>query len=129
MKKFEFQNNEVEFEMLGYMLKADAAEAEIELSAAQKDLAEFFDKITAGNADKQEIKTHIEFALTKIDAAFGEGTAKALFANRTVSLHDALDVVAYSLAALKEFENNKTDLYKSFRGNREERRTGLNPVR
>lgn len=129
MKKFEFQNNEITIEMLGLTLKADAAEAECEVSAAHKLISDFGAKVMSGKAEKKEIEGVMQEALVKIDNAFGEGTSAELFKNRTVSYHDVCDVICYISSACNEFEANKKELYESFRGNREERRGGPNLVK
>lgn len=129
MKKFEFQNNDITIEMCGHTLTADAAEVECALSAAHKNLGEFGVRAQRGEADKKEIESLLSDACTKIDTAFGEGTAEKIFRERTVSYHDMCDVVVYIIAACNAFEKNKKELYESYNGNREERRAGLNPVK
>lgn len=123
MKKFEFQNNNISVEINGVKLSCDAAEGECEITAAKNDLVEFSDKIIEGKADKKEIKKHIEFTLNKIDNVFGEGSSQRIFKDRVVSLHDCTDVVSYVLACFNDFEKSKKELYDSFSGSREERRT------
>lgn len=122
MKKFKFESNDVTIEINGVSLSCDAAIGECEISAAKRDLIEFSEKITAGQADKKEIERHIEFTLKKIDSAFGEGSCESIFKDRAISLHDCVDTVTYIIACFNEFENGKKELYDSFSGSREERR-------
>ena len=129
MKKFEFQNNDITIEMLGHTLQCDAAEIECSLSKAHKDLVEFGVRTQRGETNKKEIEELLAGSCTKIDEAFGAGTAEKIFAGRRVSYHDMCDVVTYIIAACNEFEHGKKSLYDSYNGNREERRAGLNPVK
>lgn len=114
MKKFEFQKNIFETEICGVILAADVTKAEVEISRAQKKLVSFAEKITAGEATENEISDKIMETCQSIDKAFGKGTAEKIFAERTISLHDCMDVVFYVVAALNQFEDGKQDLYKSF---------------
>ncbi len=114
MKKFEFQKNTFETEICGVTLAADVTKAEIEISRAQKNLVSFAKKITAGEATENEIADKITKTCQSINKAFGKGTAEKIFAGRTVSLHDCMDVVFYIVAAMNQFENSKRNLYRSF---------------
>ena len=129
MKKFEFQNNDISIDIMGTMLVADAAVVECEISAAHKLISDFGAKVMSGNASKKEIEGVMQESLEKIDSAFGAGTSERIFKESTISYHDVCDVVCYILAACNEFESEKQNLYKSFKGNRDERRNGLNPVK
>ncbi len=129
MKKFEFQSNEITIEMLGVTLKADAAEAECEISAAHKLISDFGARVMRGEVEKKEIEGVMKEALIKIDNAFGEGASERLFEKHTISYHDICDVICYILAVCNEFEANKQALYSSFRSNREQRRGGPNLVK
>ena len=122
MKKFEFSNNDLSFEICGNTLTADAAIVELEISAAQKKILEFASKIRKGEAEKAEIEDCIKFAVDKLDKAFGKGTSEAIFKDRAISLHDCLDVVVYIIAVANEFEENKQVDYDNLKGNRKTRR-------
>ena len=122
MKKFEFSNNDLSFEICGNTFTGDAAIVELEISAAQKKILEFAAKIRKGEAEKAEIEDCIKFTIDKLDKAFGKGTSEAIFKDRAISLHDCLDVVVYIIAVANEFEENKQADYDNLKGNRETRR-------
>ena len=114
MKKFEFQKNHFKTEIAGVELSGDPAEIEIEISKAHKELIAFSDKITAGEAEQDEIEKVMETALEHVDRAFGDGTCEKIFRDRVVSFHDCLDVVVFLIAALNNFESEKKKMYKAF---------------
>lgn len=114
MKKFEFNKSTIEIEIAGEKLKCDVTEAEIEMSAAWHNIVKFSNKVTQGMAQRKDITELIETTLEHIDAAFGEGSAKRVFKNRSVSVHDCSDVVMYINGALNEYEDKKKSLYESY---------------
>ena len=115
--KFELQENYFKTEIAGVELSGNPTLIEIEISKAHKELIAFSDKISAGDAEYDEIGGVIGTALNHVDKAFGCGTCEKIFrdfGDRLVSFHDCLDVVVFLIAALNNFESEKEQLYKAF---------------
>lgn len=123
MTAFKFNDNNITINLLGEEYTADATLAEIEISTAKRRLVEFSQKIESGFAEADEIADNIASTMQSIDAAFGKGSAKKIFKDRRVSLHDCNDIVFYIFAQLNEFEAGKAKLYENYGKNREQRRS------
>lgn len=118
MRRFEFSTTEFEVDIAGVRLGGDAEMIKIDIINAHSELVKFSEKVLAGKAERADIATQISDFCTKLDSAFGEGTAKEIFDGRTANLHDCVDIAVYIMTALNEYEEKKRAEQESYKVNR-----------
>lgn len=112
MKKFEFQNNNLEIDIAGHKFQVNPIEDGLieKIEEIGKESIKEAERIKKDNSS-ESIKQGMEFMIKQIDALLGEGAAKKIFEKRTINFFDVLDVLAYIKDSIVEFQSEKIAKY------------------
>lgn len=124
VKKFQFGNNLLELDINGAKFEIDTTDPKLIENAEKygKEMQEYAQKAEkraeeVGNAKAME--EVIQICVKSIDIVLGEGATKKIFKDRKINFFDAIDVINFITAEIKQSRDN---LYQKYTPNRAQRR-------
>lgn len=121
-KKFNFKDNDLKLEIEGETFKLDTSNPEL-ISR----VVDFGNEATKRAKELENEDSYVEaleqliaFCTDSIDTILGEKASKRIWKDRSVSLFDAMDVINYIIASVKE---DREDKFNKYTPNRAQRRS------
>lgn len=114
---FEILKNTIQIEAGNKIYEVDPVMAEVNVNAARKKLIEFNDKLVMGEATEKDVKNIITAVVADLENVLGKGEIGIIFADKSISVHDVMDLVVYISAVAEDFERQKGDKYNVLRQN------------
>lgn len=96
VKKFEFRDHSTKLDIAGHIFRVDVTDTEV-LDKIMG-FAEEAQKMEFDETEKnyiEQLEDSMQFLQNSIDDILGEGAAKTIFEDRTVSFFDLLDILDY----------------------------------